>query len=182
MSVKSLRKKAILAFRRSDFDSAITLFSLAYEEQKSEEFLLFLELCYHAKNDPLGVSSLFELYADNISKNQSQNIISVLEIIEATNTKVREYVHNVNGISYADFMAIVENTGDFIKTFENIIHSSKIVIASRTELADFLENLIEHGFGDLAMNYLEDPNWALSFGYLAEKLRKKQESKKSDNQ
>lgn len=173
MTQKELRKSAIKAFKKHDFNKAIALFSLAYEKDKSHETLLFIELCRLAKDDEEGVVSLFEIYSDDIRKNQSKNLKSVIEIVENTNHKTEQHLNNTNGISYKDFMSIAKQTGDFRKTFENIIYSSRIIISSQSELANFIENLIENDYLDLAVHYLEDPRINMNFGHLAEKLKAK---------
>lgn len=173
MTQKELRKSAIKAFKKHDFNRAIALFSLAYEKDKSHESLLFIELCRLAKDDEDGVVSLFEIYSDDLRKNQSKNLKSVIEIVESTNHKTNQHLNNTNGISYEDFMNIANNTGDFRKTFENIIHSSKIIISSQSELANFIENLIENDYLDLAIYYLEDPKININLRHLVDKLKAK---------
>lgn len=173
MSQKELRKSAIKAFKKHDFNKAIALFSLAYEKDKSHESLLFIELCRLAKGDEEGVVSLFEIYSDDLRKNQSKNLKSVIEIVENTNHKTKQHLDNANGVSYKDFISIAKQTGDFRKTFENTIYSSKIIISSQHELANFIENLIENDYLDLAIHYLEVTKISINFRHLVDKLKAK---------
>lgn len=173
MNQKELRKLAIRALKKEDFTKARVLFSLAYEQKPSDEILLFIELCELARQDPLGALSLFELYSDNLNKDQSENIKTVVEIVEATNHKTEQHINSGAGISYADFIAIVAQNNDFKTTFENVIYSSKIVISSHKELAHFIEMLIKNGYNELAMHYLEDPHIALTFGQLTRNTKAK---------
>lgn len=173
MNARNLRKSAIKAFRNCDFALAAKLFSLAYEQRASNELLLFIELCDLAGQDEEGVWSLFEVYTDNLNLNQEENLKTIIEIIETSNYKNIRHIDSINGVSYNDFLEIASKTGEFVKTFENITHSSKLIISSKDELADFIERLIDHGFADLAAHYMEDPAWSMSLAHLAPKLKAK---------
>ena len=180
MNARTLRKLAIKAFRKYDFALAAKLFSLAYEKKPSNEFLLFIELCSLALDDEEGVWSLFDVYVDNINLNQEENLKTIIEIIETSNYKNIRQIENINGVSYHDFLEIAKKTGEFVKTFENITHSSKLIISSKDELADFIERLIDHGFADLAAHYMEDPAWSMSLAHLAPKLKAKSQQRQRD--
>lgn len=169
--MKKLRGLAISSFRKGNFELAISLFSLAYEKQKNQEFLYFIELCKLAKDEPDDVLSLFEFYCEDLRKNQEENLSNIIEILESTSSKINTHINSTNGIAYSDFLAIVASTGDFCTTFENTIHSTRIVINSHEELANFISNLLEHGYTELAMHYLDDKNFAMNFSHFKNKTK-----------
>lgn len=72
-------------------------------------------------------------------------------LIEALEIKANE----ANGVSYKDFKELVKKDGNFKKVFENIMFSTKIIIIGKDEFIDFLNNLIEYGFSEMALNYLD---------------------------
>lgn len=180
---KKLRLKAIGAFKKQLIDDAYSLFCLAYEslsqikqeepkhKKLKEELLLFIELCDLAKSDSEGVCSLFDIYTENLSQNQEENLRTILEILELTNERQALQINSANGVNYSDFLDLIKAGADFGQTFENIIHSSRIVISSQDELGSFLANLIEHGYNDLALHYFEDRRIALAFAHLAQKIK-----------
>ena len=60
-----------------------------------------------------------------------------------------------NGIKYEDFMALIESRGSFKEAFEDIMFSTKVIISKKEDFVDFLAKLIENGFIEMSLNYLE---------------------------
>ena len=60
-----------------------------------------------------------------------------------------------NGITYGDFKELVELRGSFRRAFEDIMFSTKVVITEKEELLDFIQQLVDHGFTEMAMRYIE---------------------------
>ena len=60
-----------------------------------------------------------------------------------------------NGISYSDFKELVELRGNFRRAFEDIMFSTRVVITEKEELLDFLQQLVDNGFNEMAMRYIE---------------------------
>lgn len=61
----------------------------------------------------------------------------------------------MNGISYDDFRELVELRGSFRRAFEDIMFSTRVVITEKEELLDFLQQLVDNGFNEMAMRYIE---------------------------
>jgi len=77
---------------------------------------------------------------------------SIYELLE---TPEEEQVEYGDGIRYSDFLALVENRGDFRKTFEDIMFSTKVVITDKDEFIDFVTRLSDEGFDEMALGYLD---------------------------
>ncbi|RLA74267.1 MAG: hypothetical protein DRG30_05475 [Epsilonproteobacteria bacterium] len=68
---------------------------------------------------------------------------------------LKEQADYEDGIRYKDFMLIVDSRGSFKQAFEDIMFSTKVVIANRDEFIDFIKHLSSEGFRDMALNYLD---------------------------
>ena len=154
MNYKNLGLKA---FSRGEFELAKLYFSLAYEKSGEEEILFLLELCQTALADREEALMLFDFY--NLSpKTQTAELFKILNSI---NEKIANEAAPEPGaedeiavIAYADFMRAVDQRG-FKDAFESIIFSSKIAISDKSEMIEFLENLIENGYYEMGLNYVE---------------------------
>lgn len=60
-----------------------------------------------------------------------------------------------DGIMYTEFKELVENESDFNRIFENIMFSTRVIITEKEDFVDFLDNLIDHGYQEMALSYLE---------------------------
>jgi tetratricopeptide (TPR) repeat protein len=65
-----------------------------------------------------------------------------------------------DGIEYKDFLKLAENENSFKKILEDIMFSTKIIIHKKEDFIDFVNLLIENGYRELALNYVEN---ALSY-------------------
>jgi hypothetical protein len=50
---------------------------------------------------------------------------------------------------------LIENRGSFKKAFEDIMFSTKVVITDKDEFIDFVTQLANEGFDEMALNYLD---------------------------
>ena len=175
LSFANLRQRAVDLFRKRYFKEASALFSLAHQLKPSTEILYFIDLCELAKQDEDGVTSLFELYCTGIIENQEKNLATIIEIIEKTSYAQIPHISSDTGISYEDFCEIVRQNGDFNATFESVIHSTRIVISNKKSLVDFISRLIDGGYTELAVKYIEDTSSIIAneLETLAQKLKSK---------
>lgn len=68
---------------------------------------------------------------------------------------MNEQAEYSDGIRYSDFLALVESRGDFKKTFEDIMFSTRVVISNKNEFIDFVTQLSREGFDEMALSYLD---------------------------
>ncbi len=52
-------------------------------------------------------------------------------------------------------MSLIEARGSFKEAFEDIMFSTKVIISRKEDFVDFLAKLIENGFVEISLNYLE---------------------------
>ena len=53
-----------------------------------------------------------------------------------------------------DFLESERKVG-FKQSFENVIFANKLVISSKNDFLDFLEKLLDNGYTDTTLNYIE---------------------------
>ena len=156
MSYKSLRRLAIKQFKNSEFNVAKSLFSLAYEQNPSDELLYFIELCVFGEQAPGEVAELFGAYFSGSQNDQTSNLAEMLRILQSEFDEFNQKAQSQNAISYGDFKAIADAQGGFKRVFESVMHSTKIIITNKDDLVDFIGDLVENGYDDIGMNYLEN--------------------------
>ena len=173
--------KARESFSKADFKDALDQFAIVLENYpNSEEAYNGVILSEMALSGEGGAEALFDYYeilktedkdsADDIMRDILQTMDGTVEkLSEIFAEPLREKLESEDGIMYQDFKNIAQKTGDFKKTFENIMFSTRVIITEKEDFADFLENLIKYDFSEMALNYLEN---ALSVYPNDEVLRK----------
>lgn len=68
---------------------------------------------------------------------------------------IKQRLDYEDGIMYTEFKELVENDSDFNRIFENIMFSTRVIITEKEDFVDFLDNLIDHGYKEMALSYLE---------------------------
>jgi tetratricopeptide (TPR) repeat protein len=182
------------SFSRADFKSALEKFATVLQNYpNSKEAYNGVILSEMAMSGEGGAEALFDYY--EILKDQdkeSADIImdEILQNIDGTLDKLgqvfaeplRERLEFEDGILYEDFKKLLDDGNDFKETFENIMFSTRVIITKKEDFVDFLDNLIEHGFSEMALTYLEN---ALSIypsdTVLRKLLRKLSRGKKIEN-
>ncbi|MCR8678749.1 MULTISPECIES: hypothetical protein [Campylobacter] len=145
---------AIKLFKQGKFELAKMSFNIAYNRSPSDEILAFIELCDTAKDNPSEALSLFEIYFDPAQKDNTQTILEIIELIQNANDESAIMLESQNAITYADFKNLL-NDNDFKELFESILFSTKIIITHKDELFDLVNSLVDNGFSDIGLKYLE---------------------------
>jgi len=108
--------------------------------------------------------ALFDYY--QIIKSEKENAVDIIDgLIESLDTTklnihellnpVQEQVEYGDGIRYSDFELLIESRGSFKEAFEDIMFSTKVVITEKDEFIDFVTQLAQGGFDEMALNYLD---------------------------
>jgi tetratricopeptide (TPR) repeat protein len=123
-------------------------------------------LCDMAMSGEGGAEALFDYYTILRSEDseQADTIISeILETMDGTldqlaglfNEGIIQRVEFADGIMYSEFKELVLNENDFKRIFENIMFSTRVIITEKEDFVDFLDNLIDNGYREMALSYLE---------------------------
>ncbi|MCF6309793.1 MAG: hypothetical protein L3J19_04855 [Sulfurimonas sp.] len=169
------------SFSKNDFKNALEKFATVLQNYpNSIEAYNGVILAEMAMSGEGGAEALFDYYeilkeedkeqADKIMGEILQNMDGSLEkLSEVFAEPIRDRLDFEDGILYKDFKAIIDGGETFKETFENIMFSTRVIITQKEDFIDFLDNLIENDFSDMALTYLEN---ALSV-YPSDKLLRK---------
>ena len=109
--------------------------------------------------------ALFDYY--QIIKDEKDNALDIIDgLIDSLDTSkqyikdlllnpVQEQIEYGDGIRYSDFIVLIESRGSFKKAFEDIMFSTKVIITEKDEFIDFVTQLANEGFDEMALNYLD---------------------------
>ncbi len=173
------------SFSKSDFKNALERFAIVLQNfPNSKEAYNCVILSEMALSGEGGAEALFDYYEilKDEDKEQADKIMSdILQTMDGTLDKLgqvfaeplRERLELEDGILYQDFKAIVDGGESFKETFENIMFSTRVIITQKDDFIDFLDNLIEFGFAEMALTYLENALSVYPGDELLRKLLKK---------
>jgi len=109
--------------------------------------------------------ALFDYY--QLIKDEKENAVDIIdgliENLDVSKQKIQEFLLNPlqeqaeysDGIRYSDFLDLVQSRGSFKNTFEDIMFSTKVVISNKDEFIDFVTQLSNEGFDEMALGYLD---------------------------
>ncbi|MFT7880882.1 MAG: hypothetical protein ABXS91_10870 [Sulfurimonas sp.] len=109
--------------------------------------------------------ALFDYY--QAIKDEKENAVEIIDSLirslddskdvlkELLVDPIEEQVEYSDGISYSDFLELVERRGSFKETFEDIMFSTKVIITNKDEFIDFVKKLTVEGFDEMALSYLD---------------------------
>ncbi|MFT7003062.1 MAG: tetratricopeptide (TPR) repeat protein [Sulfurimonas sp.] len=172
-------------FSKSDFKSALEKFAVVLQDfPNSKEAYNGVILSEMALSGEGGAEALFDYYEilKDEDKEQADNIMSdILQTMDGTMEKlsevfaepIRNRIELEDGILYQDFKSILESGKSFKETFENIMFSTRVIITQKEDFIDFLDNLIENDFAEMALSYLENALSVYPSDELLRKLLKK---------
>jgi len=166
LSQERLLQRAEEAFLRGNYSDALRNYGLIlkdYPTLDDARIGVFLSDLGIEREDE--AQALFDYY--QVLKGEKDNpveiISNIIDTLDSTKYQLEELLVNPveeqveygDGIRYSDFLALVESRGDFKKTFEDIMFSTKVIISSKDEFIDFVKHLSSEGFHQMALNYLD---------------------------
>lgn len=170
MTFQKLKKLAESAFQKKDYSKALHYYALALAERPgNKELKIGAMLCDLAEEMPEEAHALFDYYLIARKENRSEAETLLEQILASIDTNitiasnliadtVRENAIYENGISYEDFLEIVRDKENFKEAFEDVIFSTKVVLTDKDEFLAFLDLLIDNGYGEMALSYIEGAN------------------------
>lgn len=173
------------SFSKEDYKMALEKFAEVLQNfPNSKEAYNGVILSEMALSGEGGAEALFDYYeilkeedkeeADAIMSEILQNMDGTLEELGQVFVQpLRDRLEYEDGILYSDFQKLLDEGADFKETFENIMFSTRVIITERDDFIDFLDRLIENGFADMALSYLENALSVYPSDKLLQKLLKK---------
>ena len=154
-------------FSKEEYELALRNYALVLKDFPSSKAAYNgAILAEMAMSGEKGAEALFDYYeilreedaeeADTIINEILQSMDGTLEeLTSLVNESVKNRLMFEDGISYNDFKEVVESEGDFKRTFENIMFSTRVIITDKSDFVDFLTSLVDNQFNEMALSYLE---------------------------
>ena len=158
----------IEAFHKREFSRALFYFSLALREDPNDKeariCAILADLAHEREEEAL---SLFEYYSMNQESSDENDAIleEIIDSLEIGPEKLfsffeqqalEEHLLSEDGITYDDFMVLIDQKGGFKEAFEDIMFSTKVLISKKDDFINFLDQLIDNGYIEMSFHYLEN--------------------------
>ncbi|WP_295421142.1 hypothetical protein [Sulfurovum sp.] len=159
-------QRAESEFLKGDYRNALRSYGLILKD-----YPLLDEAKIGVYLSDLGIESeeeaqaLFDYY--QLIKNEKENAVDIIDgLIDSLDSSkhklqellldpLQEEVEYGEGIRYSDFLKLIEDRGSFKQAFEDIMFSTKVVITDKDEFIDFVTQLANEGFDEMALGYLD---------------------------
>ncbi len=160
-------KQANEHFLAGQYTEALRDYSLALKDHPdSKEAYNGAILSDMAMSGETGAEALFDYYTILRSEDAEQADVVISEILETMDgtleqlsglfdETIKQRLAYEDGIMYNEFKELVKDESDFNRIFENIMFSTRVIITEKEDFVDFLDNLIDHGYKEMALSYLE---------------------------
>ncbi|MGD9970702.1 MAG: hypothetical protein AB7S65_09625 [Sulfuricurvum sp.] len=154
-------------FMSGKYKEALNYFSLVLKDDpECKEAYNGAILSDMAMSGENGAEALFDYYAILKTEDSEQADIVISEILETMDgtldqlaglfdESLKQRLAYEDGIMYNEFKELIKNDSDFNRIFENIMFSTRVIITEKEDFVDFLDNLIDHGYREMALSYLE---------------------------
>jgi len=155
-------------FSKAEYKSALDKFAEVLQSYpNSKEAFNGVILSEMALSGEDGAEALFDYYEVLKEEDKEQADIIMSEILESLDGSLeklsqvfaeplRDKLEFEDGILYSDFLKLIDEGGDFQEVFENIMFSTRVIITKKEDFTDFLKKLIDNGFSEMALGYLEN--------------------------
>jgi len=170
--VKSKKTEKILEraenyFYSGEYEEALRIYGILLKDFPDlKEARIGAILSDIAKENDEEAQALFEYYQvlrKENSEDAEKIIEDMIDSLDDTFEKISTILDGillgreeyVNGISYDDFKELVNQRGSFKRAFEDIMFSTRVIITDKDDLLDFLQELVNNGFSEMAMRYIE---------------------------
>ncbi|WP_415407050.1 hypothetical protein ACLHDG_00575 [Sulfurovum sp. CS9] len=161
-----LLQRAEGEFLKGDYKNALRSYGLILKDYPLlDEARIGVYLSDLGAESEEEAQALFDYY--QMIKTEKENAVDIIDglidsldsskhnIQELLLNPIQEQIEYGDGIRYSDFLALVESRGSFKKTFEDIMFSTKVVITDKDEFIDFVTQLANEGFDEMALGYLD---------------------------
>jgi len=164
-SKQVLLQRAEEQFLRKNYMDALKIYGLLLKDYpKFQEAEVGAYLSDMGLDNDEDAQALFDYYqvikrstshADEVISDLMQAIHSTRVVIQQAFGETNKDLIYDGGIAYNDFVQSIEDKGDFKQAFEDIMFSTKVVITTKEDFLDFMHRLIDAGYDEMALGYLD---------------------------
>ncbi len=161
-----LLQRAESEFLNGDYSNALRSYGLILKDYPLlDEAKIGVYLSDLGTESEEEAQALFDYY--QVIKSEKENAVEIIDgLIDSLDSSkhklqellldpLQEQVEFEDGIRYSDFLKLIESRGSFRKAFEDIMFSTKVVITDKDEFIDFVMQLANEGFDEMALGYLD---------------------------
>jgi tetratricopeptide (TPR) repeat protein len=161
-----LLQRAEYEFLQGDYAKALRSYGLILRDYPTlDEAKIGVYLSDLGIESEEEAQALFDYY--QMIKSEKENAVDIIdgliENLDSSKHKLQELlvepleeqIEYGDGIRYSDFQELVKSRGSFKETFEDIMFSTKVVITNKDEFIDFVTQLANEGFDEMALGYLD---------------------------
>ena len=184
------KAKAKENFFKGEYKDALLNYSLALkdlpDDKEARIGAILADMAEESEEEAVALFEYYEFTKENDKENAEEIIQSIIDSVdfdlEQLSSVLREgitqKIDNENAISYTEFKEHIERRGSFKMAFEDIMFSTRVIIHKKDDFIDFLGKLIENGYTEVALSYLESallvfPN-DIKIKKIYEKINRKQ--------
>lgn len=171
MTERKINKLLIQAeenFADSDYSGAMEIYAkiLAYapDQREARVGVLMCDVAMDHEEEAQALYDYYKVIKKEGNQDAEERMEELMKSFDGSMEKISEYmndsaqakINTIDGINYHDFKNMVELRGGFKRAFEDIMFSTKIVISRQDDFLEFMDNLVDNGYQDIALVYLEN--------------------------
>lgn len=179
-------KRAFALFSAKEYKQAFELFAhnLHLEPNNTESLIgiLLADIAQDFEEQALGLYEYYQiLLSQEISKVKARKqILKAIKNFDKSTNDIFSLVKgienlradSIDGILYQDFKRLTAEKS-FKEIFEDLIFSTKIIFLNKYEFYEFLNQLIENGYQDMSLEYIESLRKNIVYDSEIEKILQK---------
>lgn len=166
-NVLDLLKKAEDSFSNREYKQAMTCYSqiLSFhpEHREARTGILLCDIAMEHDDEAQALYDYYKVIKKEGDGEAEDTLESLIQGFDGSIEKITQFlidssiqkIQYFDGISYADFKIVINDRGGFNRAFEDLMYSTKIIISGKEDFLEFMNNLVDHGFSEIAMTYLE---------------------------
>ncbi|OQX74672.1 MAG: hypothetical protein B6D59_01765 [Campylobacteraceae bacterium 4484_4] len=166
--MNKFKEAAKNSFFKREYKSALLHFALALKESPEDKEAkigaVLSDMALEKEEEAVALFEYYEATRQQDAENADEIVENIIESVDHGSENLYSLIENIeesliafeDGIEYRDFKRVVEDRGNFKDALEDLMFSTKIIIHKKEDFVDFLNQLIEYDYLDIALNYLEN--------------------------
>lgn len=166
--LKELTTEGESSFASREYQKSLEYFlkALSYDSnyKPAKIGILLLDMIQGYEDEAHALHDYYEILKKDPKNSSEDLVLNAIKNFDDNLNRVAQFFSNINttqinaidGILYDDFKKLESQRGGFKRAFEDIMYSTKIIIQSHEDFVEFMNKLVDYGFKDVALSYLEN--------------------------